>query len=71
MRWRRFGWCAVAALGLGCGETYGIRGSIDDAMEKDIHAQFDKTDDYVCPSDEEVKRRCVNPKSEQCPKKCR
>lgn len=71
MRWRRFGWCVVVALGVGCGETYGIGGSIDDAMEKDMRAQAEKKDDYECPSKEEVKRRCVNPLSVQCPLKCR
>jgi hypothetical protein len=71
MRWRMLGLFAVATLGLGCPEIYGMDGSIDDAIEKDIDAQFEEKDDYVCPPDEEVKRRCVDPKSAQCPQKCR
>jgi len=71
MRWRMLGLCAVAVLGIGCPETYGIGGSIDDAIERDMNAQLEQRDDYVCPSPEEVTRRCADPKSEQCPQRCR
>ncbi len=71
MRWRMLGLFAVATMGWGCPEIYGMDGSIDDAIEKDMHAGLETRDDYVCPSKEEVKRRCVDPKSEKCPQKCR
>jgi hypothetical protein len=71
MRRRKLGLCVVAALGLGCPETYGVGGVIDEAVEKDMEALAKPPDDYVCPSPEEVQRRCVDPDSETCPRKCR
>ncbi len=72
MRWRMLGLLAVVALGLGCPDTYGIDGSIDDAMHQDTMAQLKpkKLKDEGCPSQEELKTLCAKRDSEQCPRKC-
>lgn len=63
--------CAVAALCLGCPEDFGMGGTIDDAMRKDIQARLEDKNAYECPPREEVQRRCADPKSERCPQECR
>jgi hypothetical protein len=68
MRWRMLGLLVVVTLGLGCPETYGIGGSIDDAMHRDMKAQAEEA--AQCPAQAEVDRLCANPDDEQCPRRC-
>jgi hypothetical protein len=69
MRWRRLGLCVVAALGVGCPETYGIGGSIDEAVEKDMKAMSEELV-LPCPSRAEAEKLCANPRDKRCRKEC-
>ncbi len=64
MRWRTAALCAVSLVGLvGCPETYGKDGTMDDAVEKDMEAAVEKD---TCPPREKVKEIC----GERNPKDC-
>ncbi len=69
MRWWTVWECAAALMGLGCPDTYGKDGSIDDAIEADTKAIIQ--DKYNCPPPEVVLALCKDEQSKDCPRNCR
>lgn len=68
MRWRMLGLCAVATVGLGCPETYGIDGSADQAMSKDMKSLAEES--LPCPPKPEAKALCAKSNGKHCREEC-
>jgi hypothetical protein len=67
MRWRNAWGVALSAVGLmGCPETFGKGGTVDQAVFEDA---VDAVNPERCPPPEEVRAICANPKK-QCPEEC-
>jgi hypothetical protein len=68
MRWWTVWMCAAAGMGLGCPETYGKDGAIDDAIEADTRART--KDKHDCPPQEVVQLLCKDKQNKDCPRHC-
>ncbi len=71
MRWMTAGLCVLSLVGLlGCPETYGIGGTVDQAVEEDMEESVPKKDG-TCPPAQQVKEICGARSPEECFKGCR
>jgi H+/Cl- antiporter ClcA len=72
MRWRLAFTCTLLlTAGTGCPDTWGIGGTMDQAMARDIAAEMHRRDCKL--SEEEWEKKCLNPAlwvARECPPEC-
>jgi hypothetical protein len=71
MRWRLAGLCTLSLGLLGCPEEHGMDGAIDQAVLRDMKAALQEDGQRTCPTPEQVKVLCADPKSKNCPQECK
>lgn len=71
MRWRLTALCAVSLVGLlGCPETYGIGGTVDQAVHEDMMEALPQQE-APCPPAARVKEICEGRSSKECLPECK